>query len=541
MKPLSLKPYRNATAMKNRTSIILSILTLLTMSCLPDNFAGQGAETEVRVDFSLDSFSLSRSSSASEEDGIRTVQLFVVDGDGDIVDEDFRSGSTALSFKGRVGETYHLYAFANSPSRIEGLETEDDILGWEYRTTLSEHFPCGFPMAGDRKWTVDGKGASVGIELTRLVSKLILTLDKSEMDLHGEFTLNSVKLHNCPSSIKPFVQGHKVLDAADAGEGDLASEADLTKLNAGESVCFYILENMQGDLLPSNSDPWEKIPSNLSPSEGLCTYLEASGSYISPGYTGSDSYRMYLGKDNVGNFDLCRNSLYRLTLSPTEDNMRKDGNWKITASDWKDTRKLSFSPSSLNILPGKSLTTTLSFSPSQFEFSLSEEGFADAMLSYTVSGKKLTITCSSEATKGKTAVLKARSWDGRVEASCNIRVGEGYTTNKTITITPADTTVFLGDSLQMKAMYHVDYLMDGVKYNERDTDVTKLKSTDWTIDLGPECLSVDSDKCRGLVRTKAVGYGSVLCMQGSTMSGTAVYVIARTGSSAGGTGGDRRE
>ena len=515
--------------MKSRIIILLSLLPFLVSSCLSERFFEREGQAEVRVGFSLDSFSLSRSSSASSEDGILTLQLFVVDSDGDIVHEAFQNGSAALSFRGRVGEKYRLYAFANSPSRIGGLETEDDILGWEYSTDLSGHFPSGFPMAGIREYKVSEGDTGCTIEMVRLVSKVLLTLDKSEMNLHGAFTLNSVKLHNCPSRLKPFAQNQKALDASDVGDGDLASADDLAKLNAGESVSFYILENMQGDLLPSNTDPWEKIPSNLTSAEGLCTYLEASGSYISPGYNGSDSYRMYLGKDNIKNFDLCRNSLYRLTLSPTEDNMRKDGNWKITASDWTDTRKMSFSNASVDILPGNSQTVTVSCSPSQFEFTLSENGFSAAGLSYSVSGSSITISCSSDAERGNEATLTAKSWDGRVEAVCSIRIGEGLTVSETLTISPENPVIAVGESLQMEAMMHTEYFMDGEPFGETDNDVTYHQDTNWYVGYGDDCISITNGekgrKLRGLLTGLAKGTGCFIsCTHGSAATGTSVTV-----------------
>ena len=509
--------------MKNSIISILSILPLFAVSCLQD---GITSETEIRVALSLDSFSLGRSSSGSGESEIRTVQLFVTDSDGDIVDEVYREGSSDLSFRGRVGESYHLYAFANSPSRIEGLETENDVLEWEYSTDLSGHFPAGFPMAGDREWTVSERNASVRIELTRLVSKLQLTLDKSEMDLHGIFTLTSVKLLNCPSSLKPFQVGQKALDTSDVGEGDLASEADLEKLNAGESVCFYVLENMQGDLLPSNSDPWAKTPSSLTSGEDLCTYLEATGSYSSPGYSGSDSYRMYLGSDNVKNFDLCRNSLYRLTLSPTEDNMRKDGNWKITASDWTDSRKMSFSSSSVDITPGESTTVTLSFSPSDFEFSLTESGFAAAGLSYSLSGKSITISCSDGATKGSTATLTATSWDGRVSAVCNIRVGEGVVCIKSLEVRPYSGTIKVGETMQYYGWYILEWYQDGEYVTTGEDNITTRGVTKWQVDMYPHCISVSNETpTKGLVTGLYKGETTVVCLYLDQAASAAVKVV----------------
>ena len=90
--------------MKNRiTSIILPLLALLAVSCQPDREFGQGTEARVKIDLRLDNFNLSRSSSTAGDSEIRTVQLFVTDGDGDIVDEDFTDSASGLSFRGRTG------------------------------------------------------------------------------------------------------------------------------------------------------------------------------------------------------------------------------------------------------------------------------------------------------------------------------------------------------------------------------------------------------------------------------------------------------
>ena len=496
--------------------VILS--SLLLISCQKEN-CGSGS---VRVSFSLDDFVLSRSSSGAGESEIRTVQIFVTDSEGDIVENVFRNGISDLSFKGRVGETYHFYAFANNPSEIEGLETEDDILEWEYCTTLSEHFPHGFPMAGDTEWTVSGRDAGVKIVLTRLVSRLQLTLDNSLMSRHGSFSLSSVKLRNCPSSIKPFVSGQKALSSGSVGDGDEASADDLAKLNAGGSVDFYILENMQGDLLPGNGDPWAKIPSNLSSEEGLCTYLEAAGSYSSPGYGGNDTYRMYLGGDSAANFDLCRNSVYRLTLIPSEDNMRKEGNWKITASDWKDSRKMSFSRSVVNIQPGRSETFNLNCSPADFEFVLSDSGFSDIGLSYSVSGNAVTVSCSGDATTGKEAVLTAKSWDGRVQTSVKVHVGSGLTTRPIIILTPAKATLSVGETLQMNAVYRIQFLNDDVWYLDMDKDVTSHEDVEWKVNTGRGAyISVTST---GLVTALSKGTTDVYCIYGGDVNSADITV-----------------
>lgn len=503
--------------MKKKVPIILLLLATL-LSCHKEGGECGG----VRVSFTLDSFSLSRSSCLTGEDEITAVQLFVTDADGDIVDDVFSGGGFPVSFKGRVGETYRLYAFANHPSEITGLSSEADILGWEYSANLSEHFPCGLPMAGVKEWTVTGRDAEVSIELTRLVAKLLLTLDKSLMSLHGNFTADSVRLRNCPSRIRPFAEGQKISDAADAGDGDVAGEEDLAVFNSGGSVCFYVLENMQGDLLPGNGDPWAKTPENLSSKADLCTYLEVEGSYSSPGYSGRDSYRMYLGSDNSSNFDLRRNSLYRLTFIPSEDNMRKEGNWKITASDWTDTRSMYFTSSLLIVMPGKEMSLELKFSPADFGYVLSDSGLSDVGLSYSAIGNTVTLSCAEDAQIGKSGLLTATSWDGRVETSCTVRVGSGRTTLSELSVTPAEVTLAVGETAQLKAMYRVSYYEDGVPVNVIDFDVTSDKEVEWSVGKrGDQCFSISPT---GLVTALSAGTGYAFCTYGGAGSSSTIKV-----------------
>ena len=69
--------------------------------------------------------------------------------------------------------------------------------------------------------------------------------------------------------------GNRAVDATEVGTGDYASEADVTLLNEGQEISLYVLENRQGTLLPSNEDPWRKVPDSLDETvAACCTYLE---------------------------------------------------------------------------------------------------------------------------------------------------------------------------------------------------------------------------------------------------------------------------
>lgn len=501
--------------------IILSVILMMT-SCMSELVQyGSSDVRDVEVELSFESFTIARSSSQAKESEIKTVQMFVVDDEGDIVEDVFSSGSLSLSFRGRVGQNYRLYVFANNGSRIIGMDNEKSILDWEYATEQPVLFPCGLPMVGIKQIRVEQGKSGVAIELERLVSRVELKLSGELISSHGQFTLNSVKLRNCVKRLKPFLPGQKALKAEDVGDGDIASPSDIQKLNANESIVFYTLENMQGNLLPSNSDPWEKIPSKISGKENLCTYLEAEGTYYSSHYGGSNTYRMYLGSDNISNFDLRRNNFYRLTLSPTETNMRKLGNWKITSSDWTDSRSIKFSQTSMNLYPGSAGRITLKRTPSDLDVTLSDSGFAEAGLRYETNGDYIDVFSSSASETGKEAVLYAKSWDGRIEDSFKITIGPQYEFSGRIDMYPREATIKPGESIQLQAIFTLTRTEYGKEPEEiYSQDITHNSQTQWRVDKEPKCISVEGGRVTGLYEGKTI---AVVIFSGA-VNGTPITV-----------------
>ncbi len=332
-----------------------------------------GIET-VTVTVSLDSDCYAepetRSSFTWLDDAIRDVEIVVAEEDGSVQEVLYSQTSSSLSFEGKAGHTYFLWAAANIGRRID-VSTLSDFTGGTRTVSYSQIASSGVPMysakadgsPGPASITVEKDAANITIPMVRMLAKVDFRIDRSKLASPEEFKVKSVRIYNAINSYAPFTANVKQARSGSMDHSfDYATQADVNSLNAGSDICLYAFENMQGDLLAGNTDPWAKVPSRISGSADYCTYLELGCSYSSGGLSSDGiTYRMYLGSNTTTNFDVKRNTRYSITLCPTEaeiDGHR--GSWKITNSGWNATLTgLGIDPSSSVVAIGKSQAYTV--------------------------------------------------------------------------------------------------------------------------------------------------------------------------------------
>jgi len=397
-----------------------------------------------------------RSRITASDETISTLELF-------IFDVETGGLSRHLSFNSTQGcradnlvqdREYIVYALANCspqsyPDRISDMENMViNMLSFE------EINSTGLPMAGISGTILhDGSFSEVQIPLERVVSKIIVTLDTS--NLKGNFTASNIVLHNVPSSILPFGENSPE-DEGIVPEGDNATPVDISRLNGGNSIALIVGENLQSSLLEGNTDPWNKVPENIEEKKNRCTYLSVAGIYENSGLTISDlTYNMYLGEDNVTNFDIRRNRIYDLTLSLSDEGTSLASSWKVGPGNTEDSRTLRFNSDSIGLYMDSIISVSVICEPSPFDYDLIEgDGFKDANLSYRVE-ENGTITIISGAFNRRqfTGRLWARSWDRRKSAYVDITVKRTEEYNRTplgVYLVPKDTTVHVGDTVSLR-------------------------------------------------------------------------------------------
>lgn len=396
---------------------------LLVTSCL--RYDGDGEVTLYRsadVAVSVDPLDdpLTRSAVTAQDTEAVDYNIWIYDGDGLVfggyyVTEDterIRIDSLV------VGTVYQVRALANvgevtPPATAAAADAM--ILDWDISGLNASD---GIPMAARTAFTM-AMSASVELHLKRIAAKYTFVIDRQGFT--GTYTIRSVQLCNAPSGALAFADSRIGVAGISATGGDYATDADLERLNSGLGVHYFIYENNQGELLPSNTDQWKKEFENhntgMSSYASKCSYLDVMGDYEMPGLKVPDlRYRIYLGKNATTNFDVSRNTAYTVVLRPTDATAvdRNLVSWKLTHGTISDTRTIAFNPPSITVPTLGQASSSVVISPSSIEYTVGPgENFEASGLSFERSGNSVTVKSDSLVWETRSARLVASLFDGK--------------------------------------------------------------------------------------------------------------------------------
>jgi hypothetical protein len=229
--------------------------------------------------------------------------------------------------------TYTVYALVNMGDMTSSLpRSESGLSGITYRIpsytegtgSLSAR---GLPMAGKLIWP--GHGNVIPVQ--RLLAKVTATLT-CEWD---GAAIRSVRVCNLNRTLRPF------------GEAVREDDWDQQEFQAGAGTAtgtfvFYVPENRQGTIdgiqtsLDKSPDRNGEVQARSDRLTYLETVVEGTGTIL-----GAITYRSYLGRDAVADFDIRRNAHYRWNLRFRPDGLQYD--------DWKHDNDLNGTLSDLDI------------------------------------------------------------------------------------------------------------------------------------------------------------------------------------------------
>lgn len=322
--------------MKILSRAVSNLILLLMSSCVPV-LMEPDQEQEiccpqdvVTVHFDIGQAYFQKSSISPEEDLVENLNLYAYS-NGILVASRYFQSLSSLALKLLYGQTYNLYALANTglvEAPLDEAEFRREcLMEIENLSDLDAALPMSWELGN---YVVDSLAKRVKVRLERLVSKVLFSVDKSALD---GLQINSVRLRQSARYVWPYryEAGSRIVDDSCVSDGDYANPEDLETLNSGGEICFYVLENCQGELLEGNEDPWAKVPENIPGKEGLCTYLETDCTFEAGGlYSGSVMYRLYLGKDSVADFNIMRNSVLDVSLFLTGPGLG-EVSWRVDA------------------------------------------------------------------------------------------------------------------------------------------------------------------------------------------------------------------
>ena len=388
----------------------------------------------------------------ADETAVSNLNLFLYDESAGLIHSSgYFTSYGALRFDHLIeGRSYRLLALANT-----GRKTAPTRLAQALQMCVSMDDPVsisdgGIPMACDKPFTFGsaGDGYAVCLHLKRLMARYALRLDLSRMQ--GTLELSSAELHNVAGSVKPWTEESRASED-ELCDGDCLTEEELEAICEGESIRLLVPENMQGDLLEDNDDPWLKTPDLLDEAGSCCTYLEITARYRFEGMTINDlRYRFYLGEDNIRNFDVRRNTSYVVTLALTDTNAVVASSWKVTRGEVEDSRVLLFNRHRDTLLQHASLVRSLLRQPTPFGYRLvAGEGFSEAGLTFSDDGAGgYQIRSGGISGHHKTGRLWAVSWDGAKRDSCDITVMNWDTL---LTVHTSRHVMWAGDTARLTA------------------------------------------------------------------------------------------
>ena len=257
----------------------------------------------------------------------------------------FTSSLSSMSMPLEVG-TYTVYALVNMgdmSSTLKSSYTSESSLSSltytvpSYNSGSTSVATMGMPMAGSTTKTISSSTTGTqSIPVSRLLSKVTVNLS---CDWTGA-KITSAKVCNLNKTLKPFGT------SAAQGSSDILGFEDITTVASGSqgstlSTVLYVPENMQG-VVSGVQNSSDKRPdggnATISGKQARLTYLQVAVTCSGSGapYTGSVTYRSYLGNNATTNFDLARNTHYIWTIAYHESGLQTN-NWKI-ATDLTDER-----------------------------------------------------------------------------------------------------------------------------------------------------------------------------------------------------------
>ena len=421
----------------------LVLAAVSQMSCSEAEFCEEGASAQSFISVALDPMSEALSPGTrsqigdaaamqSFENKLKDMTVFQFDEDGRLYHSYyFPSLDGKLQIQGRSERKYRLLGLINMYDRTRSVtpgcsekELESIIYNMTYINGLASTTGC--PMVCHPE---DGEyctlGGPVTMRFTRMLSKYNFTIDRSALH-HGTFETDRVTLKQTCVTAHPFMRHSRAESASDVILGDKSTDADVKCVNGGGTVQFYCLENAQGVLLPDNHDPWQKIPESISDRKDLCTYLEVLGTYKdNSGYTAVHTYRMYLGSDNVSDFNVLRGTEYNLKLVVTDDGAYR-ASWKAERQAGYDPRSAYFYPKFYTVRYKENVSVSVSGSVQQLEcaYALSDNLKA-AGVSFDAS--TMTLSLDRKLASDVTGTLSLSSWDGAIRDTCNVTAKQyGY-------------------------------------------------------------------------------------------------------------------
>ena len=285
----------------------------------------------------IDDGSFATRSFLPEEEKVTDISLMIFDSNGLIEKMLYlENGINSCSVNLLKGETYSIYACANFGYQVK-VSSIGQLRSLRYHLAYPDEYRSGIPMYAEATGLLITEKTCINLELKRLMAKISLRIDRSNLSEDVSMIITDVSIGNCPKNIWVFQESHAE-DEDDCFKAGFFLDDNLCAplnrsdaIGMSEEVSLYMLENMQGRFSEDNLlNDDEKVFSDTDKRRHSCSYIELSIDYSSPDRHSIDTplkYRFYLGED-INSLNIERNCHYHITVSPEDDGLKGDG-WRV--------------------------------------------------------------------------------------------------------------------------------------------------------------------------------------------------------------------
>lgn len=171
-------------------------------------------------------------------------------------------------------------------------------------------------MYGEYRGEIIGGKTQAAVVMKRAVAKIELSywVDIPDAaDKHISFTLKSIRLRNVPQ-VMSYADPADVYPAVGASFGDYpaVSISSQPTVDAKGAQVWYMAENKRGTGTAEVAS--QKTAAALASGGDKATYLEMVGDYTRDGQTVELAYNLYLGADPVKDYNIRRNTIYKIEV-----------------------------------------------------------------------------------------------------------------------------------------------------------------------------------------------------------------------------------
>lgn len=359
-------------------------------------------EKLVRVDLVMRADDIVKSSYSPDEEKISDLNVFFFSADEGTSREPcleerlfLRSSKLSRTEEGCFfhmkllsGKAYDIYAAANLGYAMDDVKTLKELKSYRYHLAFPDELRGGIPMSGFARRIIaeeDESGEAVfRLTLRRLMAKVSLSVDRSQLGKGFEYNIKSVRICGSPRSVPLFGSGGASSRNDFLSSGYTRSGTDASVLNiinpdgrSGETS-LYCLENVQ-----DGSDTT------------LCSYMEIEAEYKSDTLRSMNGgcliYRFYLGSRREP-YALRRNHEYRISVMPVGRGLSGDG-WRVDTENlepYSDVFYRFFPSNYIECRIGDTVHIWCEYSPPyarmEIDRSLLDQSVEDGIWTYEIDG-----------------------------------------------------------------------------------------------------------------------------------------------------------